>query len=269
MLGLRTQRRLTIGLVLATWIATPSVALRGAAQPTEPLAQEAIAPSEVAASALSEDVVPIDAPEDEQATVAARLRTTVGYLEALQRPTRAYWGTWVAVMSSLTLAQAIPPFFEEDRAARATSIVGASYSAAGLGLVLVSPAPGRYAARRLRAMPEDTHEQRVRKLAEAERLLEGEVASVDRATSWFPHVMAFSLALGAGLGLGLGYEDNTWGALRATFGTLAIVEGRVVTRPRVARRYLARLRGGEPVSFTLLPAAFAEPGMGLRLAGAF
>src|SRR5688572_24069387 len=116
---------------------------------------------------------PLD-PAGDEVELRARLAALDAYLADLQRPTRAYWATWLAVLSSIAVSQTTVAIFADEPADRTRAITGASLSGAGTIITAFVPVPGRYGSDRLRSMPERTRAERLAKLEAGERWLHRE-----------------------------------------------------------------------------------------------
>jgi hypothetical protein len=253
-------------LLSALWATSLPLPVQGQA-PQSP----APSPSEVSGS---EDKPVAARPEalNKAGELDARIAALDAYLEDQQVPSRVYYASWVSVLSVLAAGQAGLAIFEEERAARAGLIMGSSFSALGLSLVLLAPSPGRYGHRRFRELPDGTIAEKEAKLWQGEAWLRGEVASVRRTHSLLTHALGAAMGVGAFLGLYLGYDDNLAGALRTGLGTVAVTELRVWTRTRrAARNWQAyQARPTEPPSAGLSLSPLLLPrAQGLQVAGLF
>jgi hypothetical protein len=199
--------------------------------------------------------VPLATADSEELALRARLAALDAYLGDLQRPTRAYWATWLAVLSSIAAGQATLAIIEDEPAARTQAIVGASLSSAGAIITAFVPVPGRFAADRLRRMPEGTRAEQLAKLELGERWLRREARVTSRSTAWWVHLIGVGVAAGLALGLGLGYEDNWLNAVGTGVGSLVMSETRIWTRPRRAIKFAERYDAAPTVkpALTLLP----------------
>lgn len=165
-----------------------------------------------------------------------------------------YWG-WVAGYSALTVGQAIPGFLADEiesdadtaDALRASMLVGASTAAIGAILVGVSYPTGIGAPAVLAQMPEETEEQRAKKLAVAESLLEKSAEEEAFGSGWIAHAGNVAINLAAGMILWLGFDQLEDGLI--TFGTgwaLGMVQ--ILTQPTRAiddwAEYRHRFDGG-------------------------
>jgi hypothetical protein len=202
------------------------------------------------------------------AELDARLVALDVYLKEQQPRSRAYFAGWVTVLGALAVGQAVLAIGEDDKATRASSITGSTFSALGLALVLVAPSPGRYGHRKFRALPAGTAEEKAYKLKMGEAYLDGEADAVHRTHAWFTHAIGAALGLGGFLGLYLGYHDNLGNALRTGLGTIAITELRVWTRTKRAVRAAGAYHALTPAQVFLTP-LFAPGAQGLAAAGMF
>jgi hypothetical protein len=177
------------------------------------------------------------APAADEVELRARLASLDAYLADLQRPTRAYWATWLAVLSTIAASQATVAVIADEPAQRTQAITGASLSSAGTLITAFVPVPGRFASERLRRMPQGTRAEQLAKLEAGERWLRREARVTRRSTAWWVHLIGVGVAAGLTLGLGLGYDDNWLNAVGAGAGSLAMSETRIWTRPRRAIEY--------------------------------
>jgi hypothetical protein len=188
----------------------------------------------------------------------ARLDALDAYLADLQRPSRAYFGTWVGLLGALGAGQATLYLVDknpDNQAQRTGYLTGASLSVIGALAVAFTPSPGRQASTRFRSLPERTRAEQLAKLEAGERWLAREARVTRRSQSWWVHLIGVGVGLGLTLGLGLGYEDNWRGALTSGIGALGMTATRIWTRPRRSIHYDERYRARPtaPPKLTLLP----------------
>lgn len=204
------------------------------------------------------------APRELVPTEAAILDARAVALEAaltdLERPTRLWFRSWVAILSTLAVGQAGLAMLEDVPSERAGNLVGASLSALSAVVLIVSAPPGRRAASSYRALPSSTLDEKRVRVGSGHALLYSESAAVGRSRAWWSHAIGFGAGLAAGLGLHLGYEDNLAGAVRAAVGTILLTELRIWTRPTRALGHAERARNNVDL--------FAAPLMGKAVQGA-
>jgi hypothetical protein len=133
----------------------------------------------------------------------------------------------------------------DDRAQRESMFLGAGLTVAGIGLLLITPMPGRYGADELRAMPAGSLAEKRAKATRGEQLLRDEAGSARFRRAWYQHALVAALAGGVGVYLGVRYPDSVWStAVPSALGTLAISELQIWTRPEAAIGHAERYRAG-------------------------
>ena len=144
---------------------------------------------------------------------------------------RLWWSGWTLAYGGLTVGQSVAAGLVGDRDTRADMGVGAVTSLLGVVGMLTSPLPAvDEAARLLRAMPEETADERSGRDQAASALRE-QAASAERAgRSWLAHALNFAVAAGSSLVLWKGFDRGASSA--ANFATsLAIGELQIWTQP--------------------------------------
>jgi hypothetical protein len=173
-------------------------------------------------------------------------------LSSAQPRAKTWWYGWIAgysagavVMGSLAAAhwkdvkpdpqtgQPIP-----DRGFAEDMLVGSATFALGVGGLLIDPFVPAYGPNRLRAMPEETPEERRLKLQKAEELLR-ECARRERdGRGWLTHLLNLGANAAAGLVTVLAF-DRPWSDGLLTFATgEAVSLLNIYTQPRRAVRDL-------------------------------
>ena len=215
-----------------------------------------------------------DAPglADPQPADAASLDARVAELEhalADVRPsTRTYYASWLAAMSVMAVGQAAIGLSVDDRAVRESMFLGAGLTVAGIGLLLITPSPGRYGADELRGMPASSLADKRAKLMRGEQLLRGEAATDRFRRAWYQHVLIAALGGGVGVWLGVRYPDQVWtAAVPSAIGTIAIAELQIWTSPKASIDHWNRYRAGGP-SLAIAPAV-APQMLGVSLQARF
>jgi hypothetical protein len=197
----------------------------------------------------------------------ARAAILEAALKDVQRPTRLYFGGWLAALSAMAVGQAALTPLVDNSAQRASLWLGAGLSTAGVGLLLITPFPGRYAADEVAGMATRTPAERRAKLSRAELLLEREAKSAWFQRAWFQHVFTALLGGGVILGLGLLYPDDLWtAAIPSGIGTFLTAEAQIWTRPRRAIDHWQRYRTAPVLSLAPL---IAPNTLGLGVGGKF
>lgn len=121
-------------------------------------------------------------PPDEETD--ARIAHIQRVLDEGQAAAERWWFLWTAgfgVSAAINLAGGATSGEREDRG---PLLVNGTKSLLAMAGLLLDPMVPAYAPGRLRAMPEETAEERRKKLVEAERLMEQSAAREKRGTSW-------------------------------------------------------------------------------------
>lgn len=203
---------------------------------------------------------------------AATLDVRAGELERaladVRGPTRRYYAGWLAAMSVLAVSQGAVGLSVDDRALRESMFLGAGLTVAGIGLLLITPSPGRYGADELHGMPASSLAEKRAKVTRGEELLRGEAATARFRRAWFQHVLITALGSGVGVFLGVRYPEQIWtAAVPSAIGTIAIAELQIWTSPNASIDHWRRYRTGAP-SIGLAP-SIAPQMLGISLHARF
>ena len=121
-------------------------------------------------------------------------------LDSRKTPAQIYHWSWLAINLgpgvALNTALAVTEDAKEERSA---AIVQAVYGAVGAVTQYVDPMKARYGAEPLRALPDETREQKVEKLQRGEVMLQENAARNAQRTSWVMHVGTVFMSAAAGL----------------------------------------------------------------------
>jgi hypothetical protein len=165
-------------------------------------------------------------------------------LADVQQPTQRYFIGWVLTLSALGVGQGLAGWLIDMPPGQQESMfLGAALSVLGVGIQLITPYPGRYGAEELRGMPSSTLDQKRKRVARGEELLEREADSAWFQRAWFQHIVLVAAGAGVGLFLGLRHPDEVWtAAVPAGVGTFLVAEAQVWTRPKAAISHWERYR---------------------------
>lgn len=141
-----------------------------------------------------------------------------------------WWWGWAFGYATLTVGQGIVALATSDRDLRVNMLVGSASSLLGLGFVLITDFPARYASAELRAIKEDTEEARSAKQKRARELLRASAEAEIDGRSWVVHLLGASVAVAQGLILWLAFDLPVDGIVNATV-SLAISEAQIWTQP--------------------------------------
>lgn len=198
-----------------------------------------------------------------------RLQVMDEYLADIQRPARLYsygWMAWQVGVISLYGALGAT----SEGAARTGGITRATIAAGSLGLMLITPQPGRSASKRYRKMPADSDSEKRAKLEAGEKWLAGQALTDKRGTSVARHLLGAFVAVGAGAFIMVMHEDGMREALTTTVGILLTSEVQIATVPRRARAYNQNYAAAPngPVQLMVYPWA-SQQAAGASLVGQF
>ncbi len=184
-------------------------------------------------------------------------------------PTELWWYGWVGFYSGATLLMTTLALTTDNPAFQVTSGVGAAESLIGLGGMLIFSYPARSAAEKLRGMPENTPEEREKKLHAAESLLRDSSKAEIAGKSWVQHTLGVLVGAAGSLVIWQVYDSRmkragteSWQWALVNFAaSTAVSELQIYTEPSEAiadeRSYLTRFPAPPPsldASFLLLPA---------------
>lgn len=185
----------------------------------------------------------VEAPED--AEVRARLRTVLRYVREQEPPIRRWFTSFLLLHGSMASGAAIIAAASRDEGPRNEMLVGMTGSALAIATLAIFSPPLMGAGDGLRAYPETTPEERLRKLRAAEDVLRRASNSVDFLHGWFP-ATATSLYVSAASALVLlAFERVTFAYTHVIGGSLLGL-GRVLLRPTAARTLYRRYRRRYP-----------------------
>lgn len=166
-----------------------------------------------------------------------------------------WWQTWYYGWTALSMGQFVWALATPDKDTRVDMAVGAAASTLGVIPLGVLPFPARTAPWNLAQMPAGSPEQRRRKLAYAEHLLESAADDEKLRRSWVNHATSIGVSVAVGLVLGVGYGRPRTGLLNA-LGGVALSEIQIWTMPTAAIRDFAEYRRLDP---STIPRASSTP----------
>jgi hypothetical protein len=127
-----------------------------------------------------------DARSDDE--IVERLAFMESRLDRATPRATLWWSGWYYGYMAITVGQAGFALAVKDRGLRIDTAVGAAFSSVGVVGLGAFEFPPLHASARLAALPARTPEERRKKLARAERLLEACARSEALGRSWIPHV---------------------------------------------------------------------------------
>ena len=181
------------------------------------------------------------------AELDARLRFLEERLDAGRRHAQTWYYGWLG-FNTVCLGYTTASAATDSARSRSFDIVNAAQAAVGVAdLLLLRPIPGREGADPMRGPADASHEEKLARLAEGERILLAAAQRADERSSWTNHLgnLAFNL-LGGGILLAL--HEERYAAVAALSGT-AVGEVYIWSEPSRAPTDLAdylRLIGDAP-----------------------
>lgn len=176
------------------------------------------------------------------AEVRARLAVLSNAVRREEPAVRRWFTTFVLLHATMASGTAILAASAQDEGFRNEMLVNSLSSTLGLTTLVIFAPPFLGAGDGLRAVREDTPEDRLHKLRVAEDLLRREAASIDFLRNWFPATLS-SLYVAAAASTLLLVFDRPSGAITHSIGGAVLGLGRILLRPigsRAAwRSYLA------------------------------
>ena len=171
-----------------------------------------------------------------------------------------YWG-WSGFYGAVVAGEVVIAATSSNEGAKISAYYNIGFSGAGMLGVLLFPPPAAYGLDAVRAMPEDTEEQRAAKRRALGELFDREASRERWYHSPWNHVIGLAVNAGFSAILYFGYKLGGRAPLTLTAGS-AIWEAQIWTHPTAARDTADSLAGGlriHPVFF----------GNGVGIAGTF
>ena len=150
------------------------------------------------------------------AEIERRLAFIENSLDAHQLHAQIWFWSWLTVNAGSTVGLSVGAALTDNSANRVNMIGNAALAALGVGdMLLFRPVDARFGAEPIRALPDATRAERVRKLAAGENLMRRNAERAEQRYDWTVHAGNFAAnALVGGL---------TWAAGDAQSGIITIV----------------------------------------------
>lgn len=179
-----------------------------------------------------------DAASPTDTEVTNRLNFIQYALDGGQKAADFWWYGWFGGYSAATVGQLIVYSGSDDEKQRQDMLVGSVTTAIGAAGQIVFPLEAGRFARKLRAMPAATPEERRSKLASAESFLRQAAAQESFGRSWKSQALATAVNLAAGLVIWLHYDRPAQDGL-VTFAVGQLIwEAQIFSQPMKAVRDL-------------------------------
>ncbi len=183
------------------------------------------------------------------AMVTERLETINHMLEQGKKGANLWWYGWLSGYSAATVAQTLVLIGSDDLDTRQDMALGAATTFLGAAGQIISPMIPGYAPDKLDQLPEQTQEERLTKLLEAEKLLKESALRERAGRSWKTHALCSMVNVSSGLVTWLGFDRNIWAGLGNFMLNTVITEAQIFTQPVRAMkdydRYMKRYYGSE------------------------
>jgi len=178
--------------------------------------------------------------------IQERLQVIRRMLERGKPAADRWWTGWLIGYGAATVGQGVVGLAGKDRRIRQDMALGVATTCLGALGQILTPMTAAKAPERLASIPENTPEERMRKLPEAEALLMESAVREREGRSWKIHAITGAVNLGSGLVVWLGFKRSAWeGAGNFALNTL-ITEAQIWTQPTRAVRdydeYVGRYR---------------------------
>lgn len=172
--------------------------------------------------------------------VNQRLLTIEQTLKLDYKNSKIWWNTWLYGYSSATIVQGFLAK-SEDLSTRQDMILGASTTFLGAMAQLVTPIESKKTMTAFFLLPENTQEERLYKLKEAEKILEKSALREKFGRSWQTQTLFAAANVGGGLITWFGFKRNVWAGLGYFALNTALCEIQLYTQPMRSAKLYDRL----------------------------
>ena len=183
------------------------------------------------------------------AMVTERLETIHHMLGQGKKGANLWWYGWLAGYSAATVAQTLVMIASDDLDTRQDMALGAATTFLGAAGQIISPMTPGLAPEKLNQLSEQSQEERLAKLLEAENLLKESALREQAGRSWKTHALCGIVNVSSGLVTWFGFDRNIWAGLGNFMLNTAIAEAQIFTQPVRAMkdydRYMKQYYGGE------------------------
>jgi hypothetical protein len=181
-------------------------------------------------------------PELSDGELDSRLAFIETRLERRQPAAKTWQYGWTGFYALSSAGQLYAALDSNDNDDQLTYTVGAVKAAGGLAQVLLNPLSAAGSGERFRALPAASREERLRKLADGEAMLEANARRAAERYTWKRHAMGIvGNLLGGVVIAAFGEQDD---AVTSTLVGLAVSELTIWTEPAAAAEDLEDYRNG-------------------------
>lgn len=163
---------------------------------------------------------------------------------------KLWWNGWFYGYSAATVVQGAVSLTSAKLETRQDMVLGAATTLVGAVGQLIMPMTPASAPRKLALLPEDSPEERIVKLNEAEQLLEASAMREKDGRSWKMHAASSAVNLSSGLVTWLGFDRTIQSGLINFAINEAITEVQIWTQPTRAikdyKNYCEKYKNGLP-----------------------
>lgn len=184
------------------------------------------------------------------------VKERVQYIQTLlnqgQHGANTWWNGWLIGYSAATVGQGAVSLLSNDKSTRQDMALGAATTLLGAVSQLILPMTPGKAPDILSEFPENTPEERLAKLMQAENLLQASAEREVTGRSWQSQAVCGVVNLGSGLVTWLGFKRTVWSGIGNFALNTAITEAQIFTQPTRAIRdhknYLDKYGNGNNVT---------------------
>lgn len=153
-----------------------------------------------------------------------------------------WWYGWLGAYSAATLGQGIVGMVSHDQRTRQDMFLGAGTTFLGAAFQIITPIHTGREAKQLRLLPDFTPEERMAKLAEAERLFELNAMKEKAGRSWKIHALNTAVNLGSGIITWKGFHRTFKEGVENFLLNTLITEVQIWTQPTRSLRNFKRYK---------------------------
>jgi len=205
--------------------------------------------------------------------VNERIQVIQTMLDKGKKNANVWWYGWLVGYGTATLAQGAVCFFSDKPEIRQDMALGAVTTLLGMGGQIIAPMVPGVAPGKLEDISEGTPEENIKKLQEAEKLLEECATREKEGRSWKIHVLDGAVNISCGFIVWFGFQRTFLEGVENVAINTAICEAQIFSQPTRSikdyNQYCQKYKPGQNLvcrepevtwSFTMIPG-----GIGIRL----
>lgn len=195
---------------------------------------------------LSQDEIP-------DSLINKRIQYIQNVLDKGKPNANCWWYGWLIGYSAATIGQGAVGISSDVKGTRQDMFLGAATTFLGAAGQIITPMTSGSAPDLIAQMADDTHEARLQKLSDAEKLLKESALREETGRSWQAHAISGVVNLTSGLIPWFGFRRNVWAGVENFALNTVITEAQIWTQPTKAMKdyqnYCQKFKPGEkPVS---------------------